>query len=58
MTLDAEGFARNFFGGGESLCFQTDNCCLLSGLQVITEHRIQLRNADAPPRKYIVAPPS
>jgi hypothetical protein len=58
VTLPAEGFMRNFFGGGESLCFQTDDCCLVSGSQVLTEHRIQSRKADAVLRKYLVALPS
>jgi hypothetical protein len=37
-TLPAEGSMRNFFGGGESLCSQTDDCCLVSGSHMITEH--------------------
>jgi len=47
MTLPAEGFVQNFFDGRESLCFQTDDCCLVSGSQVITEHRIHSHNTDA-----------
>jgi hypothetical protein len=39
MTSPAEGFMQNFFGGEESLCFQTDYRCLVSRSQVIMEHK-------------------
>jgi hypothetical protein len=48
---------RNFFGVRESLSFKTNDYCLVSGSHVITKYRIQSRNADAPLRKYLVAPP-
>jgi hypothetical protein len=32
-NFTAEGFMGNSLGGGESLCFQTDDCCLVTALR-------------------------